>query len=160
MRQIILATALIFLTTTNFGQVIVPQTQGRHVLAGHWKLVRLQDLKTKQTVQEPNNLKRSVVIKLEDDGHQGHIEGHTSRNNINGQYYLRNDNGINFVNVGTQGNENGERTWGDNLPQLLLDANTYKMGKDTLTITYDNGTKAMIFIPGNEKPEKENSIYK
>jgi hypothetical protein len=151
---LLLGTSLLCLAqTTN-------SMQQRHVMTGQWKLIQYRDIVNNRIVDEPSNLNRSVVLKFEDDAYQGHIEGHTIRNRISAQYYLRKNNSINFKYVGTQGNDNGEKEWGDNLSRLLLDVNSYKIQKDTLTLKYDSGTKAMIFILSDERQEKGNSIYK
>ena len=117
-------------------------------------------MKTNEVVNEPSNLNRSVVIKLEDDGYQGHIEGHNVRNTIHGQYFLKKDNGIQFLSVGIETNDREEKEWGDDIPRLLLSASSYTVNRDTLTMKYDNNSRAMIFTQANEKPKQPNIIYK
>jgi hypothetical protein len=135
-------------------------SQKRHVFDGQWKLIQYKDLKSNKVMNEPTNLNRSVVLKFEDDGLQGHIEGHTIRNSIHGQYFIRKDNGIQFLSVGIETNDRTVKEWGDNMDAALLDASSYSFQKDTLSIKYNDNRQAMLFVRSYEEREMQNQIHK
>src|ERR1041385_7027292 len=116
--NIVIAVLLLFYTLYSSGQ------ESRHALSGTWKLIQYKDLRTHNIVKEPPNLKRSVILKFEDDGFQGHIEGHTSKNPINGGYVVGENHAIHFSGVGIQVYNKEGNEWGDNLSKVFLDVSS------------------------------------
>lgn len=139
-----------------FVSLTIPRQVG--ILNGNWTLGCYSDLTTgvndcKQQDEQP----MPISLEFSDDGVNGTMKGHTSRNQVCGQYQLLDSNKIKVSEFG--GTLAGEMTeWGKKFWKTIRASTSYNLSSssDTLTILYDNDSKAMVFVKTIDKKSKTN----
>lgn len=116
-------------------------------LTGDWSLICFSDLITGQQDCKPNDDPSQIVeLKFMDDGKKGTMTGYSHPNRVSGSYTISGDKKIKVDSFG--GTKIAEHGWVSNFKETiyLSSSFTYNATGDTLSILYDNDTKAMKFV--------------
>ncbi|MEM6801185.1 MAG: META domain-containing protein [Bacteroidota bacterium] len=112
---------------------------------GSWKYAFHEDVTSGEISSEPEYIARSVVITFEDNGKKGEFFGQTVTNAIQGEYRIKSDGSISFTEI--TGGQRGEPDWSAGFWAALDNSSSYSKENERLEITYEEGSKKLIFIP-------------
>ena len=120
-------------------------------LNGHWTLICYSNLfkgtSDCKTVEEQDF---PLVFDFKDDGEKGTFVGHTSSNDVSGDYVISDTNKINVTRFG--GTKAGEcNAFGRQFWKAINSSSSFKIIPDTLTIFYDKDTQSMTFLKTDKK---------
>lgn len=128
-------------------------------LNGFWTLVCYADLVTGEIeCKSQINQQFPISLKFKDDELVGTITGHTSINQVEGNYSISNKNIIKVECFG--GTKIGEHTkWGRKFWNTIRQSSSFKYNKDTLEILYDNDKKSMKFCKTEDNFPANNNHF-
>jgi hypothetical protein len=126
--------------TISSNPVSLPQS-----LSGSWKLLSYIDQVTGAVEPEPQDIQRSIILELMDDGENGEIKGHTVTNDVRGEYELFGENQIRVLSFG--GTKVAEPPWGQKFWEAISQATSYEITNQSLLISFDDGRGIMEFVP-------------
>ena len=136
---------LFIISTMGLIQQLTAQT-----LNGYWSLICYSDLLIgKNYCITPTDESQTVSLMFNDNGKVGTMSGHTTGNEVEGNYIITNKNKIKVKSFG--GTKIGEIDWKYNFWNAIYQSSSFKYTADTLVILFDNDTKAMKFIQLTKK---------
>jgi hypothetical protein len=132
---------LLLITFMTFG---LSQKQTAQTLNGYWSLICYTNLLTgKQDCLTVTDESQTVSLEFKDNGKIGTMSGHTTTNDVTGDYFISDNNKIRVKNFG--GTKVGELPWVYDFWSTISQSSSFKFNGDTLVILFDNDTKAMKF---------------
>jgi heat shock protein HslJ len=118
-------------------------------ITGTWNLVSITDLNTNEQHWESENLNYPIRLQFTDNGQLGKISGHTTSNNVFGQYELFEQNKMKVNQFG--GTKVGEQGWGKGFWTTIRQSSSYELKSETLIIYAEDATEIMRFSRVAEK---------
>jgi len=147
---------LTFLLITEYGSF-----QSSTSINGRWALAYFHDLTTNEKKVRPINYPPVMMAftfsdssnrnstdgatsdnRFSDSPAEGTFEGHTTTNNVSGEYQLQGDK-IKVLSFG--GTKRGEYGWGSEFWTTIYRSSSFQLAGDTLRIFFNNDSSVMVF---------------
>ena len=119
--------------------------QKMKTLNGTWTLVCFSESNTDFHDCNPESLsEKSITLEFADSDGMGKIKGHTTSNNVFGNYQISGENQMKVTSFG--GTKIVENGWGNQFWTTISQSSSFEFKADSLFIYYDNNLKIMKFI--------------